>query len=97
RDLFSVPTRRSSDLEWVLSTQRADGSWGRWGGTAEETAYALQTLLLPRNLDSGRDDEAVRLGYAFLQQAMDVYDYPPLWHDKDLDRKSTRLNSSHVK
>lgn len=70
--------------EWVLSTQRADGSWGRWGGTAEETAYALQTLLLPRNLDSGRDDEAVRLGYAFLQQAMDVYDYPPLWHDKDL-------------
>ncbi|MER7209098.1 prenyltransferase/squalene oxidase repeat-containing protein [Streptosporangium sp. NPDC000239] len=31
---------------WLLDTQREDGSWGRWTGTAEETAYALQTLLL---------------------------------------------------
>src|SRR5690606_41793282 len=31
---------------WVLRTQRPDGSWGRWEGTAEETAYAGQTLPL---------------------------------------------------
>ncbi|WP_084517989.1 prenyltransferase/squalene oxidase repeat-containing protein [Microtetraspora niveoalba] len=35
-------------VRWVLSTQRADGSWGRWEGTAEETAYAMQILLLAR-------------------------------------------------
>jgi hypothetical protein len=35
-------------VRWTLATQRADGSWGRWGGTAEETAYAVQLLLLTR-------------------------------------------------
>lgn len=76
------PVRRAR--EWVLSTQRPDGSWGRWAGTAEETAYALQTLLLPVDLDGGGDMEAVRQGYAFLRQVADTYDYPALWHDKDL-------------
>ncbi|MFC6879820.1 prenyltransferase/squalene oxidase repeat-containing protein [Actinomadura yumaensis] len=31
---------------WVLDTQRTDGTWGRWDGTVEETAYAVQVLLL---------------------------------------------------
>ncbi|MFB9839674.1 prenyltransferase/squalene oxidase repeat-containing protein, partial [Actinoallomurus acaciae] len=35
-------------VRWTLATQRADGSWGHWGGTAEETAYAVQLLLLTR-------------------------------------------------
>jgi hypothetical protein len=35
-------------VDWVLATQRQDGSWGRWEGTAEETAYAMQVLLLTR-------------------------------------------------
>ncbi|HET9138824.1 MAG TPA: prenyltransferase, partial [Actinophytocola sp.] len=34
--------RRATD--WVLGTQRADGSWGRWRGTYEETAYAVRIL-----------------------------------------------------
>jgi squalene cyclase len=32
--------------EWVLATQRDDGSWGYFGrGNAEETSYALMILL----------------------------------------------------
>jgi halimadienyl-diphosphate synthase len=66
-------------VRWVLETQRADGSWGRWDGTVEETAYAVQILLLP-----GQDDGSARSrggetraraaarGAAFLRSAMAV-------------------------
>ena len=77
---------------WLLDTQRPDGSWGLWGGTAEETAYALQVLLLTR----GNPEEvnaAVAAGHGFLLRARDealtgrFADpalWPALWHDKDL-------------
>ncbi|MEU7689707.1 prenyltransferase/squalene oxidase repeat-containing protein [Microbispora hainanensis] len=68
-------------VRWVLETQRADGSWGRWGGTREETAYAMQLLLL-----TGEDElvaEAAARGYDYLLRAGEADD-PPLWHDKDL-------------
>jgi Squalene-hopene cyclase C-terminal domain/Prenyltransferase and squalene oxidase repeat len=70
-------------LRWVLETQRADGSWGRWGGTAEETAYAVQILSLigPGSVEGER---AVARGHRHLLGAVDVRDGPPLWHDKDL-------------
>nr|BFE77696.1 hypothetical protein GCM10020093_002970 [Planobispora longispora] len=66
---------------WVLGGQRPDGSWGRWEGTAEETAYALQTLLLTGS--ARRDREAVGRGYRRLLEIRDR-DAPPLWVDKDL-------------
>ncbi|GAB3909153.1 hypothetical protein GCM10027612_84650 [Microbispora bryophytorum subsp. camponoti] len=74
-----------SAVRWVLATQREDGSWGRWGGTAEETAYAVQLLLMtgPLTGDGGRP-EAVRRGYRYLLRAADQADGPALWHDKDL-------------
>lgn len=78
---------------WLLDSQRPDGSWGIWGGTAEETAYALQTLLL-----TGGDvpHHAVRAGLGYLaglteaDSAADAagwaVDGPAMWHDKDLYR-----------
>ncbi|TDD70380.1 prenyltransferase/squalene oxidase repeat-containing protein [Actinomadura rubrisoli] len=33
-------------IQWTIREQRPDGSWGRWDGTAEETAYAVQLLAL---------------------------------------------------
>lgn len=68
---------------WVVATQRPDGSWGRWHGTAEETAYAMQTLLLSRAGADGSGREAVRRGRAYLLDSVDL-EGPPLWHDKDL-------------
>ena len=88
----SAPAVRRA-VRWVLSTQRSDGSWGLWRGTAEETAYAMQVLLLAGGSDPAIPPR-VALGYAYLMgadrpgrpgaPAADPGDHPPMWHDKDL-------------
>lgn len=76
-------------IAWVLRTQRDDGSWGFWSGTLEETAYALQILLLARQAkDPVAIAQAARRGDRFLIKHLD--DPPndpvhmPLWHGKEL-------------
>lgn len=65
--------------DWVLRTQRDDGSWGRWEGTYEETAYAIRILSHSR-----RDvSQAMIRGAQFMHEWRDR-SHPPLWHDKDL-------------
>ncbi|WP_330274121.1 hypothetical protein OG205_46710 [Lentzea sp. NBC_00516] len=66
-------------VDWVLGTQRDDGSWGRWEGTYEETAYAIRILSHARRDVTG----AVSRGAKFLHEWGDR-EHPPLWHDKDL-------------
>ncbi|GAA3235126.1 prenyltransferase/squalene oxidase repeat-containing protein [Nonomuraea helvata] len=70
-------------VEWVLGSQRPDGSWGRWEGTAEETAYALQVLLLTGDWMDPRRLRAAAAGERFLLRSAGK-EHPPLWHDKDL-------------
>jgi hypothetical protein len=89
-------------VRWVLDTQRPDGSWGIWGGTAEETAYALQILLLgpPAGLDAARAS-AVERGRDRLLRAQEWDDGPAMWHDKDLYRpvgivRAAVLAASHL-
>jgi hypothetical protein len=70
---------------WVLDSQRPEGSWGRWVGTVEETAYAVQILARTRSgpaFDAAAT-EAIRRGREFLAGAVPA-DHPPLWHAKDL-------------
>src|SRR5262249_50820089 len=92
--LGDTATQRA--VRWVLDTQRADGSWGRWAGTPEETAYAIQ-ILLSASMD--RDDpattQAVARGCAFLSLATDD-DHPPLWHDKDLYAPITVIKAERL-
>ncbi|GAA2359221.1 prenyltransferase/squalene oxidase repeat-containing protein [Dactylosporangium salmoneum] len=64
--------------EWVAATGRHDGSWGRWSGTREETAYAVHVLLLAGHRP--RTDLAATARYLTGTHPAD----PPLWHDKDL-------------
>ncbi|WP_433329569.1 prenyltransferase/squalene oxidase repeat-containing protein [Spirillospora sp. CA-294931] len=74
---------------WILDTQRPDGSWGRWGGTAEETAYAVQVLLLTGPSRDGAIGRAAAAARPHLQRHLALRDgeeddAPALWHDKDL-------------
>lgn len=77
-------------VRWVLATQRADGSWGRWQGTEEETAYALHVLTLTR-IPGEQVRTAIARGRAYLlraagQDGSEQPGGPALWHDKDLYR-----------
>ncbi|WP_038841928.1 prenyltransferase/squalene oxidase repeat-containing protein [Salinispora arenicola] len=81
---------------WIVDTQRANGSWGRWKGTVEETAYAVQVLA---TVGRGRPgaDEAIRRGHAYLTEGTTAHDPgPPLWHDKDLYRPAMIVRAAVV-
>ncbi|MET8354554.1 MULTISPECIES: prenyltransferase/squalene oxidase repeat-containing protein [unclassified Micromonospora] len=71
-------------VDWLVATQRADGAWGRWAGTVEETAYALHVLLGVHRPARPGVREAIGRGLRHLTEVDDHHDHPPLWHDKDL-------------
>ncbi|WP_158888231.1 prenyltransferase/squalene oxidase repeat-containing protein [Amycolatopsis anabasis] len=84
---FGGPAARAAvrrAVEWVLLSQRTDGSWGRWDGTYEETAYAVRVLLqTPPCHRREAVTRAAARGAEFLLRSADA-EHPPLWHDKDL-------------
>lgn len=71
-------------LAWLLRTQRPDGSWGRYGGTSEETAYALQALHALAPAGDPLAMAALRRGACYLAGQFDDTDYPELWVGKGL-------------
>jgi hypothetical protein len=75
----------SRAVKWLLDSQREDGSWGRWIGTYEETAYAVQALLQTCVSRADRAvEQAAARGCMFLQRSAGDPKHPPLWHGKDL-------------
>ncbi|MDX3763129.1 prenyltransferase/squalene oxidase repeat-containing protein [Streptomyces sp. AK02-04a] len=70
-----------SATRWAARTQRDDGSWGIWSGTAEETAYGAQILLhaRPHTASLTRAETALA---AYLDAP--EHQSPALWHDKTL-------------
>ncbi|WP_298183289.1 prenyltransferase/squalene oxidase repeat-containing protein [Saccharomonospora sp.] len=72
-------------VDWVLTTERDGGLWGRWFGTREETAYAVRLLLNTGDPDNDLVARAAARGAAALaHRASDETPHPPLWHDKDI-------------
>ncbi len=78
------PAAVNNAVRWVLDTQRADGSWGRWAGTGEETAYAIAILGHSAVRGQAAVDAIVRGRTFLIGHIGDHGDDPPLWHDKDL-------------
>lgn len=73
-------------IEWLLHSQRDDGSWGYFDrGTAEETAYALLALLHYQRQVEAVDTEVLRRGMACLcRMVQEGLPYPELWIAKSL-------------
>jgi halimadienyl-diphosphate synthase len=70
-------------VEWLLRTQNANGSWGTYISTAEETAYALQALWVWNEKCAKVPKAAFRNGFRWLGEHLDP-PYPPLWIGKCL-------------
>jgi halimadienyl-diphosphate synthase len=65
-------------VKWMVEQQRADGSWGYYLPTAEETAYCLQALCIWRNAGNYVNPNIIKKGAIWLEDHMDDPN-PPLW------------------
>lgn len=74
----------SNAIDWIVSAQNPDGSWGYYAATAEETAYCLQALAIwkQHHNDQVRADVLQR-GRGWLMERINP-PYPPLWIGKCL-------------
>jgi halimadienyl-diphosphate synthase len=70
-------------VRWLMKTQRDDGSWGYFSSTAEETAYALQALILWSRAENTIPRPVTQRGAAWLAQHAEP-PYAPLWIGKSL-------------
>jgi hypothetical protein len=70
-------------IRWIAETQNADGSWGYYMPTAEETAYCLQALTLWKRNGSQVSDNVLKRGVAWLTDHAKP-PHPPLWIGKCL-------------
>jgi len=76
-----------NSIEWLVHTQRSDGSWGFFDwGTVEETAYALLALLHYHRRVKAVDEEVLKRGAVYLYHCMAQkgLTHPELWIAKSL-------------
>jgi len=72
-------------IDWIIKTQRKDGSWGFFKkGTCEETAYCLQVLLLCYEKNKKIKKQSFKKAAGYLSDNFESYDYPEMWIEKCL-------------
>jgi halimadienyl-diphosphate synthase len=82
-------------VEWIISSQRAEGAWGNYFPTAEETAYAIQALWVWNQNSSKIPASIIRKGIEWLEDHLDG-PYPPLWIGKCLYSPNLVVHSTVV-
>jgi halimadienyl-diphosphate synthase len=71
-------------INWIIRTQKNDGSWGYFGSsTAEETAYALQALKIWEQSNHSVDKNIISTAVQWLELHSHS-PYPKLWISKAL-------------
>lgn len=71
-------------IRWLIESQRPAGNWGIYGGSQEETAYALQALVLAHMAGVTVDKKILQRGLTSLEESYHEKQYPALWIGKCL-------------
>ena len=73
-------------IQWMINTQWADGSWGWFAPTLEETAYVVLAMLVWQRSGHIVPDGLIERGAEYLRRGFSPseMDYPPLWIAKTL-------------
>ena len=82
-------------VNWLLSSQHANGAWGTYFPTAEETAYVIQALWVWNQTSTRVQSAVIRNGVEWLEQHSDG-PYPPLWIGKCLYGPNLVIRSAVV-
>jgi halimadienyl-diphosphate synthase len=85
----------NSAADWLVRSQRPDGSWGFGISTAEETAYALQALWVWNEKGKNISRGCFSRGRAWLRDHSEP-PYPPLWLGKCLYSPELVIQSAIV-
>jgi halimadienyl-diphosphate synthase len=70
-------------VDWLISSQHENGAWGHNHPTAEETAYAVQSLWIWGQSAGKIKSDIIKNGAKWLEQNLDQ-PYHPLWIGKCL-------------
>jgi halimadienyl-diphosphate synthase len=93
----AVVSHCTSSTDWLLHTQRDDGSWGYFNrGTAEETAYALLALLHYHRQVAPVDRTILKKGAFYLYREMQTKNtvYPEMWISKTLSASNSIIEAA---
>lgn len=85
--LAVAPKALENTVQWVMQTQREDGSWGYYSdSTAEETAYCLQALILYRAQGGQVPGTILDKAYNYLINSTEYHyaHYKSFWAGKTL-------------
>lgn len=85
-------------LEWLLATQREDGSWGQYGPTTEETSLVLLVLLAYHRGVWSVDPEPLHRAAEYLMANTNPPSrgFPELWIGKSLYAPIFAINASRL-